>query len=365
MSLGTDAKSVHTADVKAKDRLNKRRQRFDLQAAARFLLPGERVAQCMHRCGSGGVAVKLSQKSGLASYDGVVTCGSVWHCPVCSAKISNGRRSELNTLLAWARREDLQINMITLTARHGKDDTLGDLLRAMKGAKRRLHNSRAWHGLDGAIRGHVTATEVTHGASGWHVHFHMIVISDGLSSTDLNLDEVWLKALEKEGLDGNGHAYGVQNAQEAGDYVTKWGAAEEVTLQGQKRAKSNGGVTPFQLLAVASLAGGGTQVNRARELFVEYATEFKGKRQLVWSVGLKTLVEIVEKSDQELAEGDEVDEVYTEVAIVPAKLWRQVVRRRLQAELLEVAEQGGGDFVEFWLLALAKQEELKHGVQEN
>lgn len=340
-TLGTAAKSVHGAESRA--------ARYALQATARRLLPDERVAQCMHRCGPGGVAINIAPATGLASFAGVVTCGSVWLCPVCSARISHHRRGELNTLLSWARRELYQVRLVTLTARHGSDDKLADLLRAMKGAKKRLHNSRAWHRLDDYVVGHVTATEVTHGVNGWHVHFHMLVIlRDGLwLGGGLELDEVWLRALAKEGLQGNGHAYSEQNGDAAGEYVAKWGAAEEIALGDQKVSK--GGRTAWQLLAAAATD------DQAAMLFRDYASCFKGSRQLVWSVGLKKVVNILEKSDAELADEPEDNEV-VEVARVPRALWRVVVRRNLQAELLSVAEEGGSLYVDIWLQALQLQE---------
>lgn len=357
-TLGISAKSVDQSSEKEVRRISKRRQRYQLQQTARCLLPGERVANCMHACGAAGVAVNVSASRGTASFGGVQTCGSVWLCPVCSAKISNARREELNTLLSWARREALDVRMITLTGRHGLEDSLGDLLRAMKGAKKRFHQSKGWRAVDPLIKGHVTATEVTHGRAGWHVHFHMIVILEG-GSPSLDLDEVWLRALESEGLSGNGHAYGVQSADQAEEYVTKWGAGEEVTLSHTKEGKAKGR-TPWQLLDQAGqdfeADPSASEYSPAQRLFLEYASEFKGKRQLVWSRGLKTLVAIIERTDAELADEPEAEDLVT-VAIVPKRVWRLVCRRRLQAELLEVAEQGGAAYVDAWCQALILQTE--------
>ena len=110
-----------------------------------------------------------------ATYKGLVICGNVWGCPVCGARVSRVRRAEMNTLMAWARKEGLVPVMLTLTARHGRTDRLADLLGRMKNAKRRLRQRDEWRRLP--FRGSVTTTEITHGdRNGWHPHFHEIVL---------------------------------------------------------------------------------------------------------------------------------------------------------------------------------------------
>jgi len=63
------------------------------------------------------------------------------------------------------------------------------------------------------------------------------------------------------------------------------------------KKKGRTGRTPFQLLADYS-----DDDNKAGFLFQEYSKAFKGKRQLVWSDGLKDLAKINYKSDQEILE---------------------------------------------------------------
>lgn len=359
IALGTAGKSVDSTPISGGD---KRRQRYHLQAIAKKLLPDEQVAQCMQRCGAGGVAVNLSPSTGLASFAGLATCKSVWLCPVCSAKITNGRRGELNQVLQWSRSMGYAPVLVTLTARHALSDSLAGMLAAMKLAKQKLHQSRAWRSLDASIVGHVTATEVTHGEHGWHVHFHMLVIVDApgdVACLLLDLEKEWLRCLASKRvmLSGNGFAYDVQGADAAGDYVTKWGAAEEVSLGAEKKAR--GGRTPWQLLADAE------SDPVAAALFKEYAKEFKGKRQLVWSRDFKRVLGIIEKTDAEIVDAPEADDL-VEVAIIPKQDWRVICGRRLQAELLEVAEAGGGHYVEMWLLALRNQmskERLNNGTK--
>lgn len=314
-ALGINAKSVDQTGAE-KLRRAVRIERFQLQRTAAALLPGERVGKCRWLVQSRAAGVEVMQIEGRAFYAGLQTCGSVWACPCCGAKISEVRRGELNALLAWARERELVPVMLTLTASHAADDDLAAQLAAMKAAKRRLRQRREWRALKSQIAGTVTATEVTHGANGWHTHFHEIILmrsaSEAAALARLGLGRVWLSCLRGVGLDGTERrAWQAQGAQAAGSYIGKWGAAEELALTGAK--KGRGGRTPLQLLALARAGD-----ERAAALWQEYATAFKGARQLVWSPGLKAAAGIEDTPDEDAAEGDaDADSV----AVIDAATW--------------------------------------------
>lgn len=352
-------------------RNERRALRYRLQRTASLLLPHDRVAGCMVRCSSGGVSLRLSPSKQIATYQGLQPCGSVWHCPVCSAKISNTRRDELNKLLSWAREKGYAPMMLTLTMSHHAGDSLRDSLEALKAAKKRFHQSRTWRGIEPAIVGHVTATELTYGVNGWHPHFHIILIfAEQYAGAAEDLLEsarvVWSAALygpKKLGPGGvrmfcNENGYHVQDAQQAGEYVGKFGAAEEVALTGSKKAR-RAGATPFQLLADAGSYSNPSSC-AAGLRFIEYAEVMAGRRQLVWSRGLKLRAAVADLSDEDVAAADEIADSI-EVISIPARLWRKVAAGGHQAELLAVCEQGGFDYVEMWLIALEVQTTLDRG----
>ena len=347
-SLGRTAKYVD-AEALAKARRSRKQGRIEQQREARTLVPEQRVAHCMWTPASlpGVNDVSVLRRNGEARFSGLQTCGSVWACPVCSAKITEVRRQELHQLMAWAKGEGHTVLLLTLTARHKRTDDLKRLLRGMGEAKRRLRQSRAWRGIKGDIVGTVTALEVTHGDNGWHPHYHEIIILEGRvpDAPDL-IDEAlrgpWLHCLGKEGLSGAGAALDVRDGSQASKYVAKfgddadtgWGLPEEMTMSKSKSGR-RGGRSPMQLLR-DSTAGD----EEAGQLWAMFARAFKGKRQLVWSNGLKDLAGVGEAEDEEIAEGEEYtpdeDEV---IARIPKQLWYQV--RHLRAEILEAAETGG------------------------
>lgn len=295
--------------ISAKNEL--RNRLFFLQRTAGSLLEGKsRVGLCRWAVQRNDqpVEVHRADDSGRAFYAGLQSCGSVWACPVCSSKISEVRRQEMNHLLAGARDRGFAVVMVTLTASHKRNDDLAEQLSKLKEAKRKLRQRRDWKALKPVLVGSVTATEVTYGSSGWHTHFHEIFVlrCDQVEaiSTMQCFDKPWLVALQSQGLSGKlPYAYQVQDGSRAGEYAAKWGVAEEIVL-GQRKTAKGEGRTPMQLLHDAGIEGD----VRACKLFAEFANVFKGARQLVWSNGLKAEFGIGEVTDEQAAEdGGEVD----------------------------------------------------------
>lgn len=349
--LGITAKSVgHFSKDRQQNKANaeNRSVRFRHQRHAAGLLGGKaRVGLCRWSVVSKAAGVDMvassyaDNRGDRVHFEGLQTCGSVWACPCCGARISETRRDEMNELLAWARAQGYQVMMLTLTARHGRDDDLAELLDRMKDAKRRWAQHRSYRQIKGQMVGTVTATEVTGGgAHGWHPHFHMIAILNG--DVDLTpLRDAWLASLRGAGLDGAGAAFQAQGADAAGNYIAKWGAAEELTLSQRKKGRGRTGRTPAQLLAASC-----DEADRqAGHLWAEYATVFHGRRQLVWSRGLKALAGVGEVDDQEAAQDQQQDgQIETARANIPHRVWRDDVAARRadrRAELLDRAEEVG------------------------
>lgn len=338
-ALGINVKSVDQID-----RYQSNLARYAAKWTAAKLLQGhdDKLAARLSHCGyvarSFDVTLERNGATGAANFDGLKTCASVWSCPCCSPRISNTRRDELNQLLAAARAEKLAVVMLTLTARHDRSMRLGPFLDALKVAKQRFRQRREWRALKHVFVGSVTATEVTHGRNGWHPHFHELLVLDASPSAAISVIEtlraVWLACLHGVGLSGNDAAFQVQSAQAAGQYVAKFGAAEELTLQSAKQGRK-GSRTPWQLLADAR--DGDAQ---AAAVWIEYALAFRGRRQLMWSPRLKARFGIGETSDEDAAtEADPAPDAETLRAWVgSSEAWRNARRRRVA--LVRAAETG-------------------------
>lgn len=358
--LGIYPKSVgqieaqEAAKAKETRRLEARRELYqDLKTAAGILrLENPDRLHAVAKCRWVNVAPVVSlhlaetHEGGAlrASFRGVKVCGNIWGCPVCGARIAHKRREEANAALAWGRAVGVVPVMLTLTARHGRGDRLEVLLDGMKEAKRALRQHRAWRSIKGRIGGTITATEMTHGAHGWHPHFHEILFIEAADEAEAlalvaPLGDAWRASLRGKRLDGAAAAFDAQGAGAAGDYLAKWGAGEELTLNGQKRGRK-GGRTPRQLLRAA-----GEGDNQARSLWAEYfrATSGRRRRQLVWSPGLKAAVGLDEVEDTDAAQEEAAAHEVEAVAEWDTEGWRRVRRKRVR--LLEAAEQGGSSAV--------------------
>lgn len=305
----------------------------------RYDIPGAGSVTCCGTKGRGDgarITLRLDKSNNRASFGGLMVCSNVWACPVCARRIASKRRDEANAGLSEARKQGLSVYLVTLTFRHDAKTDLKASLSALTKARARLVQRREWRALE--VVGTIGATEVTHGRNGFHPHVHSIVLLKGDPAEKLKalkkLSGVWLRCLQAFGLDGGKAAFDVRDGSAAGDYIAKsWQAGEELALGVEKTGKA-GGRTPEQLLADAS--DGDT---RAAVLWAEYARAFHGKRQLVWSRGLKARLKVGEVSDDEISEGS--DASAAEIVVVrtfTATEW-ELVRGRKTA-MLRAAERG-------------------------
>lgn len=356
LNAGIVSPNVINADIGRFERI---KHRFELQEIARSLMPGERVCKCLRwRFNAAfGVGVQYVELLQRAHYSNLQTCGLSWVCPVCAAKITERRRVELTQAVDYWRAAGESMFLATFTMRHNSGDLLGELLRDMSQAYRRMRGGDFWQRFEKkfSIVGSVAAHEITYGqASGFHPHKHVLFFVRG-KITNLEKFELWFILTHRwqQKLAGFGRdasdLIGVDIQEGYGDiseYVAKWGLVEEVTKSNSKIARSSKKsehYSPFQLL---DLVGQGS--SWAGPVFLDYARSTKGKNQLTWSPGLRDLFELSEElTDQEIVEKQEQKAVLLLTLCWPE--WRQVLKAGLRAVLLEVASTGSVDLVYIFL----------------
>lgn len=352
-----------TGEITGNDPMATRVQRFILQAVARSLFPKSRLDKCLRlRCSNQDVQVWKSTEYKTTHYQGLQTCGSVWRCPVCAAKIAERRRVEILQAMDGHKAAGGCVNLLTLTCPHQVKDKLAELLPNQAKALNRFWNDRQVKAIlaDMGTIGQIRALEVTHGRlsaqnNGFHPHYHILLFQgsgvdlarfDQAQMTDwqVRLYLRWAKACKGAGLGEPSYAHGLKldGGEKAGKYVTKWGLEDEMTKGHTKKALH--GETPFDLLR-AILAD--KDDKQAAALFIEFANTFEGKRQLHWSKGLKKRYAVTDKSDEALAA--ETDDRARLLGLISLDQWRDVLAVEGRAVVLQVAASGGWDSVGLYL----------------
>ena len=324
-------------------------KRFLLQDEACRLLPSERINNCLKKRISKdkGVIVKYNPVTKHACYGNLQLCSSVWNCAICAAKISEKRRFELKKGIAQHRKNGGYVYLLTLTNSHHYGDNLALLMSGQKKALKYLWSDRKSkeHFAELGKVGHITANEVTHGKNGWHPHMHILLFFDqavDIKELQTFIAKYWQHCCKKSKLKEPSieHGCDITDGSFADRYVAKWGIEEEMTKSHIKKGRE-GGLTPFDLLR---LSEGGCE--RSGQLFQQYASAYKGKRQLSWSSGLKDLLGVPKTTDKQLAETEDAESVEEEELAL--EIWRLVLIYKVRGELLKVFEldkfDGGNRF---------------------
>lgn len=365
---------------------SRRRVRF----AAQRVLWRESSLDRIKTCGrfvqsaTGGVQLRVTERADgrHAGFAGVQTCGSVWACPTCSAKIFGSRQTEVATAVEAWRARGGRVAMATFTMRHQADQSLASLWAALSSGWSAMTSGRA-HQVEKEIYGVPTTrviasghragqtvptnvlpwlrvVEVTHGSNGWHVHVHMILFLPHGTTRD-QLWELygamwgrWNTGLRSAGVDGS-RRVNVASFFEGDDalswYVTKntYTAGERLGLEvargDLKRGRfDNRGA--MEILADVVMQPDGCDPESDMQLWHEYEQASRGKRQMTWARGSRPLLALREEeaTDEELA-AEEVGTKEDTIEHLTVDGYAEVIRvpgRR--AELLEVAETAPGDY---------------------
>lgn len=395
--LGNNTKSSTPSQSSPKSRGRAlRAERYQIQSIARKIIRQEgvaarlefplnyhRTAKCRH-IAVGRVGVYKALEYDGAFYAGLAVCGSVWACPICTAKIQERRREEVAQAIDWAYLNGKKCVMVTLTFPHTEFDDLAVLFEKQADALKRLRSGNTWTkfkdliGFEGLIR----SLELTIGANGWHPHTHEIWIVSKDADVEMMLQKIlerWENACIKAGLLNpknvhkieyfRAHAVDIHDNASTGEYLAKqddsrhWGADSELVRGNSKRGKH-----PFSLLPLFEI---GIQTDdplvreagmKAGKKFAEYIDATKGKRQMFWTHGLKERVGINEVDDETLAE--ESREKADLLGLLNEADWRLVRNQEQRAQLLDVAELGGWESVQKFIADL-RERTLLNSQSEN
>jgi hypothetical protein len=291
---------------------------FLLQDQSAKLLPKERVTNCLKKRidKQKQREVKYSESRKKAHWSNVQRCGSVWTCPVCAKQITEKRREEIKTAIeSWKNAHSGGVLLLTLTFSHSSKESLRSLLERQKKALKIFHETtklqETFKKL--GVQHKIKSLEMTFGKNGWHPHNHILLLTknevEDYQSYISDLSVLWIKACVKAGLNAPSmqHGLDIRDGNYASQYVAKWGLDFELA-KGHTKKGRNGGYTPFDLLQY-SILDAIINERTAASLWQEFGIATKGARQLVWGRGLKKLLGIEEKTDEQLAEETEKEAI--------------------------------------------------------
>ena len=324
-----------------------RLERWTGRQALRVVSTDVRCIDCGREPVGKSVGLRLTGKlDNLASgFSGLSSCGRIWLCPVCNAKVMAERALEIALVLAWAEREGLHVLFGSLTVRHNASSDLRDLLNMQRFAWAFVSGGRVWGsqsatvtvegahsvkcssdcstkhrrtidgGGDGRV-GYIRAAELTIGANGWHPHFHPIVLVRGSKrfahTVAASLVQEWIHGVEKFG--GEARAEGGQQMRVLGPetafesivgYVTKQTysrsqrlALEAVWSQGKRSRGRAHSTAPHWVLLEDAAAGDYSRISRWDEL----ESAVRQHRMITWSRGLRDFAGVgIEIEDEDIA----------------------------------------------------------------
>ena len=316
--------------------------------------------QRQRNCGAVPVGdrVEIRIKDGSAYYSGLETCGNVWLCPVCSAKIHHRRAAELRHALTTWETNGHAASLVTITVPHDLEDPLSKLVDTERDAWKHITQGAAWQRLKRrlGIAGHIIALELTWGdQNGWHPHYHVLLVHDQ------EVDATAIAALHghvQSRLAASCRAYHLRApdqlhavridpnvcAAAAGSYIAKgdnWTPAEEM-CRGDLKTGRTGSRTPFQLLADYYQTGD----SHNRDLWREYSRVTRCLAAVRWSRGVRAVMfgrtAELERSDEELASEAVSGEL---AAVIPIAVWSLTRLAGLDHAVLVAAGGGGLDAV--------------------
>lgn len=358
-------------------RSESRAVRFARRRVSQSITKLDRCAFCgIKMCGDDGL-VKVRVSNGVGGLVGLTTCGSVWACSVCSAKVNARRALEIGQAVGAAIEAGDWVVFATLTMRHKRRHGLAMLWAALAYGWHKTTNGKAWV-LDVqrfGVVGFVRIVELTWGPiNGWHLHVHALIFGTGdmdPAGVDRLFDSMfgrWSRALVRKGLGAplpaasDFHLVTGENAGTVlGDYLAKLSASaiedmdataigRELTgTQGKVARARHGTQSMWQVLDEYGRTGD----LDLRGVWREYEDVSKGKRQMGWTKGLRERYGVsAEKSDEDIA-GEELGTADDDLVGITRDGWLSLLRNpELIPAVIDVAERQGQQGLSTWLDAI-------------
>lgn len=390
-------------------------ERYFLLAQAREILYSEgrkidpkkpfdfhRCAKCMYIEFADQISLFQSKEHKRCFLAGLVTCGSVWGCPVCCPKIQERRRLEVAWAMDWhygdrnpsklepelrAKLDAFNAKngkknsspgkciMPTLTFPHTQFDNLEDLILKQRKALKLFRGGRAFQkfykeiGFVGLIR----SLEIIYGQNGYHPHTHELWLVGLFVDAEKFKNQIlifWRDACIKAGLlepldfsnrkslerhyHFSQHAVDVKDWCSNSDYLNKmddskhWGVDRELAKASSKDGRQKG-IHPFGFLKL--YADGAENYKNLYLDFITTVTKLRC-RQLYFSPGLKKMIGVKDMTDEEIAaKQDDEAKFLLHISIDD---WKVIRKFDPQGNIIILGQTGGIEAVNDYIESLKR-----------
>ncbi len=286
----------------------------------------ERVATCGARRNAIPALKRVADRDGRVKWTGIQTCGSVWSCLACAAKVRARRAMEIDRLAKAHLAAGGSLTFITFTLPHVATDSLEELMTAVDRAWANVIKGGAWQygvKIDFEVIGQIKAVEATLGLHGWHPHLHVLFFHDRPTfGSDGSLERFrdalgakWGASVERQ-LGRTIHEYYgvdavcVRDDEGLGDYVSKinFELARNDLKHGDRDFNSR---SPWQVALDAKTTGDAHDTAR----WAEWYWAMKGRNAITITPGLRELYgedSSSGKTDEELAAEEQAGEIEVE-----------------------------------------------------
>jgi len=262
---------------------------------------------------------------------------------VCAERIICERIGQLKD----AMQSGYKTVMVTVTLRHDRSDGLGDLLRSLKDAVRKLKSGRWWRDYKSrfGVIAYVSSYEITWGhVYGWHPHAHILLFLD---TNKVDADLMWTDLVGRYvdivnklgGYASRNHSVDVvQGDRKLKDYLVKHVAVDDgLVLEMSSTDTKDGrmGSKTFWDLVYLS-----RYFEYAVDLVKEYADATYRLQSLIWSRGAKDDLGVSDPQDDD-KDDDQL------VAIIPRPTWEVIRTHAMQDYVLSLAVMGDDQLKDF------------------
>jgi Replication protein len=342
---------------------------FELRSRTRWIAHNARERDCgtmciEHRDEEPSIEIRSVEGAPRAKWCGLMTCGHIWTCPVCSQHL---RAQRADTIVRAVGHMGGRWQMLTVTVRHRQGLDLKGLRDGLMAAWRRTRQGgriqRVW---SERVSASVRAQEVTHGDNGWHPHVHVLLRTTEWDADDRDaLQARWERAVVRElgehcrpddlhGLVWSEPFDAARDSGQRATYIAKLG----LETAGLAKSGRNGSRTPWDI-ARAAVDGDSRSVG----LWLEYASATKGRRMIELDDRAQAAAKRSRELEFDVPEGDVKEVARVAVKRDDVRALRRLERRigAVMVIVLRAAETGGEPAVREWI-AYARANAWRPGI---